>query len=58
MTTTVIVKAHCANNKEVQVKITDIATGTEVDSFTLQDGEQADRVVYDDRELTVKEVLK
>lgn len=58
MTTTVKVSAHCSGQKEVVVEIFDNASGQQVESFKLQDGESADRVVFDGRELTVKEVLK
>ena len=56
MTTTVIVNAHCSANKEVFVAITD---GDEsVEEFVLQDGESADRVVYDGLEISVKERMR
>ena len=53
MTTNVVITACCAEDKEVVVTITD--TNADTERFTLQDGESADRVVYDDREITVKE---
>jgi hypothetical protein len=56
MTTNVVVTAHCAATKEVKVTITDPTAETE--HFVLQDGESADRVVYDGREISVKEVEK
>jgi len=58
MTTTVTIHAHCADTKRVFVKITDKASQVDVESFILQDGEKADRVVFDDREITVREELK
>ena len=58
MTTTVTIHAHCADTKQVAVKITDKASQVYVESFILQDGEKADRVVFDDREITVREELK
>lgn len=58
MTTTVTIKAHCASDKEVKVCISDSKSGNVKEAFKLQDGEQADRVVYDDLELTVYESLK
>lgn len=58
MTTTVTIHAHCADNKEVVVKITDRAAQADIESFAMQDGEKADRVVFDDREITVRESLK
>ena len=56
MTTTVTIAAHCADTKEVEVKITD--TDADTEAFTLQDGETAERVVYDGREINVKEIEK
>lgn len=58
MTTTVIVKAHCSANKEVHAAITDTASGSVIEEIVLQDGESAERVVFDDRVITVREVLK
>lgn len=55
MTTTVTIDAHCASDKEVIVVIT--GEGDD-ENFTLQDGESDSRVVYDDREIHVKEVTK
>lgn len=56
MTTTVTIEAHCdANTKEVKVSVTGENTG---ETFTLQDGEKETRVVYDDLEISVKEILK
>ena len=60
MTTTVRVMAHCASNKEVVVTIkeanADIDLPLEV--FVLQDGETADHVVFDDRVISIREVVK
>lgn len=56
MTTTVTIAAHHSSNKEVQVKISD--HGNTVEQFALQDGETAERYVYDGREISVKEVEK
>jgi len=58
MTTTVTINAHCASNKEVVVKIHDHLAAADVESFTLQDGEKADRVVYEGREISVMEAIK
>ena len=55
MTTTVIIKAHCSSDKEVKVIVRDKLTG---EDFTLQDGETAEHYVYDEREISVQEVLK
>lgn len=58
MTTTVKVEAHCASNKQVVVTVRNSVTGEIKESFILQDGEKADRVVYDDLELITREELK
>lgn len=58
MTTTVIIKAHCAPEKEVRVSISDNVTGDSYEEFSLQDGETAERTVYDAREISVMEVVK
>ena len=58
MTTTVIIKAHCAGTKEVKVAIKDNVTGSSLDDITLQDGETTEHYVYDGREISVIEVTK
>lgn len=58
MTTTVTIKAHCSNAKQVVVTRTDHRREVDVEVFTLQDGEMADRVVFDDIDITIREVLK
>ena len=40
------------------IAINDNVTGTEVENFRLQDGEEAHRCVYDGREISVSEILK
>ena len=57
MTTTVKIEAHCSDNKEVSVNISE---GTEDSGrvFTLQNGEIAERYVYDERTISVREILK
>jgi hypothetical protein len=56
MTTTVTIDAHLMSTKEVIIKLTD---GSEtIEEFVLQDGESANRPVFDGREISVKEVLK
>ncbi len=57
MTTTVTVNAHCdPKTTVVEVLITDdISDGEQT---LLEDGESVDFVVYDNREITVKEVPK
>ena len=57
MTTTVIIKAHCASEKQVLVCIEDGAP-PRGESFFLQDGEIAERYVYDARVISVLEELK
>lgn len=56
MTTTVQIQAHCDQSREVVVKIIDGATVCE--QFKLQDGEEAGRVVYENRCISVREELK
>lgn len=56
MTTNVIVNAHCANDKEVKIRITD--TGELAKEITLQDGESIEQVVYDDLVISVWEEEK
>jgi len=56
MTTTVTIAAHLSTEKEVRVKI--INNGSPVEEFALQDGEKAERYVYDGREISVQEVVK
>lgn len=58
MTTTVRVEAHCASNKQVVVSIRNRVSGDEIETFTLQDGEKADRVVFDDRQIVTHEEFK
>lgn len=55
MTTTVKIEAHCSDDKEVTIVIRD---GLDIDIFTLQNCETAERYVYDAREISIKEVLK
>lgn len=52
MTTTVIVKAHCAKEKEVHVSV----NGTV--ERVIHDGETTEIYAYDDREIQVREVVK
>ena len=63
MTSNVKVSAHCSPDKEVRVTvtgITDHATGEVgvIETFTLQDGETAERAIYDSHEVKAVEVLK
>jgi len=52
MTSSVKVTAHCAKTKHVKVEVTG-----QPDVF-IEDGESRDFVVFDEREINVKEVLK
>jgi hypothetical protein len=64
MTSTVIIKAHVTPQKEVRVSTfdhRDIQGFMEqklVEEFTLQDGGEAERSIYDGREISVREVTK
>lgn len=56
MTTTVIIKAHVSSDKAVLVTMHD---GTKlVEEFTIQDGETAERYIYDERVITTREFVK
>lgn len=55
MTTTVIVKAHCASDKEVYVTMNDNGV---MSADVLQDGETIEKVVYDNKSITVQEINK
>lgn len=55
MTTTVKIDAHCSDDKEVHVSISD-ARGDE--ALILQNGESGEVYAYDDRVISVKEVEK
>lgn len=56
MTTTVTIQAHLSTDKEVRVTIKD--NGKPAEEFALQDGETAERYVYDGREISVIEAVK
>lgn len=58
MTSSVIVSAHCADTKEVEVTINDNITGETLEYFRMQNGEEATRHVYDDVVIRVNEVKK
>lgn len=57
MTTTVTVLAHLASTKEVKIAVVGEA-GRVIEEFTIQDGETAERFVYDERQIVVREVEK
>lgn len=54
MTTTVKVEAHCATDKQVRVTLGD-ENGI-IENFKIDDGETAERVVYDNIVIQVKEI--
>lgn len=56
MTTTVKVSAHCSSSKEVEIVLTD--GPTEIEKVVIQDGQTAERYVYDGRSISVQEVEK
>lgn len=56
MTSTVIVRAHCSNDKQVKVILSD--KGGPIETHILQDGESIERCVFDNREISVFEELK
>ena len=56
MTSVVAITAHCSDAKEVHVVVTD--AGSLVEELNLANGEKAERYAYDDRVISVKEVVK
>jgi hypothetical protein len=59
MTSVVTIKAHPVEGKQVQVTVSDPTMNQEVlEQFYLQNGESAERVVYEDRVVSVREVSK
>lgn len=58
MTSQVKVDAHCADNKEVVVKVFNVATDKAIEEFTLQNGESRQVLIYDDRAVASYERLK
>ena len=56
MTSIVSISAHCGDMKEVHVVVTD--AGSLVEEFNIANGEKAERYAYDNRVITVKEVVK
>lgn len=59
MTTTVTVTAHCSSDTEVRFGITNVPTTNELtEVVTLQDGETAEKYVYDGRIAVVLERKK
>lgn len=56
MTTTVKIFAHMSSEKEVHITVND--NDKIIEEIVLQDGESAERSVFDDRKISVMEVLK
>lgn len=56
MTTSVKVSAYCSDTKQVNIAVTE--NGSVIETKVLQDGESTDLAVYDNRTVTVLEVLK
>lgn len=56
MTTRITIEAHCADDTEVKIIISDTEADTE--HVTLQDGETKEYYVYDARQINVFEVEK
>lgn len=54
MTTTVRVLAHCAEDERVRVTVMDGADRME--ELYLKDGEEAERYIYGDYEIAVREM--
>lgn len=58
MTTTVTIEAHLSTTKEVIVKLADKETKEVLSSYSLQDGEAKQEVVYDNIAISITEQLK
>jgi hypothetical protein len=58
MTSSVKVAAHCANNKEVVVRVFNTETGVAIEEHVLQDGEATEIMIYDARAVTSNERVK
>ena len=59
MTTSVIVKACCGDDKEVIVDVVDVETNENIEETkTIQDGESIEVFAYDNRRIMVEEVKK
>lgn len=56
MTSKVRIEAHCADDKEVKITITNYDGGNFI--IRLQDGEVYDTVIYDHRSIACEEILK
>lgn len=56
MTSVVSISAHCGDAKEVHVVVTD--AGSLVEDFHIANGEKAERYAYDNRVISVTEVVK
>lgn len=57
VTTTIKIDAHCADDTQVEIQI---ATGSPegFERVVIQDGESHELHVYDEREVTIREVKK
>lgn len=58
MTSIIKVYAYCIPEKEVHVTVLDNGIVLEDESKVLQDGEVYEKIVFDEREVTVREVIK
>jgi O-glycosyl hydrolase len=58
MTSQVKVSAHCATNKEVVIKVFNVANDSLIEEFVLQDGESREVLIYDDRAVATHERVK
>lgn len=57
MTTTVTVFAHCNKGTEVQVTVSDPSFNFNPELTILQNGESTEKHVFDDRSITIREVI-
>lgn len=60
MTSTILVKAHCADTKHVVVEVDPKSRGfnTEIDTYIIEDGEEQEFTVYDNVEVGIVEIDK
>jgi hypothetical protein len=58
MTSIVKISARCADNKEVVVTVIDFVTDAAIETNVLQNGEEGQWLIYDNRQIITHERLK
>lgn len=58
MTSSVKASAHCADEKEVVVRVINMSTNEQLEEYVLQNGEVKEVYVWDDRAVITHERLK